>query len=80
VDDRQGAGEIREEDDGRLQRGDEDRLTAAVVGRDGGSELADPSSEVLGREIDLADSRVQVGCYEARSSRYRCANRSMSRR
>jgi hypothetical protein len=61
VRDRQGAGEIREEDGGRLQGGDQDRLAPGVVGRDCASELGDPSPDVLGREIDLADARVQVG-------------------
>jgi hypothetical protein len=61
VRDGQCAGEIRDEDGGRLQRGDEDRLAAGVVGRDGVSKLGDPSPDVVGREIDLADACVQFG-------------------
>jgi hypothetical protein len=58
VDDRQRAREIREEDGGRLQRGDEDRLTAVVVGRDRRRELVDSSPDVLGGEVDLPDPRL----------------------
>jgi hypothetical protein len=58
VDDRQGAREIGDEDDCGLERGDEDRLQALVVGRDLGSELLDPSLDLLPREVDLADSLV----------------------
>jgi hypothetical protein len=58
VNDRQGAREIRDEDDCGLERGDEDRLQALVVGCDLGSELLDPSFDLLPREVDLADSLV----------------------
>jgi hypothetical protein len=61
VGDRQCAGEVRKEDGGRLQRGDEDRLAAGIVSRDGVSKLGDPSPDVVGREIDLADACVQFG-------------------
>jgi hypothetical protein len=58
VDDRQRAGKIGDEDDCGLERGDEDRLEVLVVGRDLGSELLDPSLDLLPREVDLADSLV----------------------
>jgi hypothetical protein len=61
VGDLQGAGEVRDEDGGSLQRGDQDRLAAGVVSRDGVSKLGDPSPDVVGREIDLADACVQFG-------------------
>jgi hypothetical protein len=61
VGDLQGAGEVRDEDGGRLQRGDQDRLATGVVSRDGVSKLGDPSPDVVGREIDLADACVQFG-------------------
>jgi hypothetical protein len=47
VDDRQGAREIRDEDDCCLERGDKDRLEALVAGRDLGSELLDASLDLL---------------------------------
>jgi hypothetical protein len=78
VDDRQRAREIGDEDDCGLERSDEYRLQTLVVGRDLGSELLDASLDLLPREVDLADPLV--GGYEARSSLYRWARRSMSRR
>jgi hypothetical protein len=58
VDDRQHAREIGDKDDRRLQRGNEDRLAALVVGGDLGAELGDPRLDLLLREVDLADLRV----------------------
>jgi hypothetical protein len=78
VDDRQSAREIGDEDDCGLERGNEDRFEALVGGRDLGCELLDASLDLLPCEVDLADPLV--GGYEARSSLYRWARRSMSRR
>jgi hypothetical protein len=58
VDDGQGAREVSDEDDRRLQRGDEDRLATFVVGGDLRPELGDPGPDLLVREIDLADPRI----------------------
>jgi hypothetical protein len=78
VDDRQRPGKIGDEDDCGLQRRDEDRLEPYVVGGDLRAELLDAGLDLLTREVDLADPLVDV--YEARSSLYRWARRSMSRR
>jgi hypothetical protein len=77
--DRQGTREVGEEDDARLQRPDEQRLAAGVVGGEFGPELVDPRCDLLGGEVDVADS-VVGGAQEARWSPYRRARRSMSRR
>jgi hypothetical protein len=69
VQDRDGAREIGEEDEARLEGADEDRLEAGVVARDLRAELADASTELLRREIDVADSRIEI--YDARS-RWKC--------
>jgi hypothetical protein len=58
VDDRQGARQVGDEDERRLQRGDEDRLEAVVVTGDLRSELLDPGLDLLPREVDLADALV----------------------
>jgi hypothetical protein len=58
VHDRQGAGEVGEEDDRSLQGGDENRLAPLVVGGDVGAELADPGSEILGGQVDVPDPGV----------------------
>jgi hypothetical protein len=68
VHDRQRAREVGEEDEARLQRPDEDRLPALVVARDLLAELADARTELVCRQIDLADPRVRGELsYEARS-------------
>ena len=69
--------EIRQEDEARLQRGDEEGLAAVVVGRDLTAELSDPRLQLLTREVDLSEPRARP--YDASSSRYRSARRSMSR-
>ena len=71
------AREVGEEDEARLQRRDEERLTAGVVGGDLTSELTDPRLQLLAREVDGPQARF--GGYDASSSRYRSARRSMSR-
>jgi hypothetical protein len=58
VDDRHGAREIGDEDERRLQRGDEDRLEAVVVRGDLRAELLDARLDLLAREVDLADPRI----------------------
>jgi hypothetical protein len=58
VEDRDGAGQVGEEDEARLQRADEDRLEARVVAADLGAELPDAGGERLGGEVDLPDPRV----------------------
>jgi hypothetical protein len=87
VQDRDRARQVCEEDEARLQRGDQERLTALVVGGDLGAELGDAYGDLLGREVDLADARVardvptgraQVR-QEASFRPYRWARRSMSR-
>ena len=69
VQDRNGAREIGEEDEARLQGADEDRLQARVVARDLRTELAHARTELLRREVDVADSRIEI--YDARS-RWKC--------
>jgi hypothetical protein len=58
VDDRQRPGQVGDEDDRRLQRGDEDRLAALVVASDLRAELLDPGGDLLRGEVGLADPRV----------------------
>jgi hypothetical protein len=58
VEDRKRAGEIGNEDDGGLERSDEDRLESLVVRGDLGPELLDASLQLLAREVDLADPRI----------------------
>jgi hypothetical protein len=67
------AREVGEEEDARLQRGDEDRLAPLVVAGDLGAELRDARLNFAGREVDLTERLL--GLYEARSSLYRSARR-----
>jgi hypothetical protein len=69
VGNRDRAGQIREEDGARLQRGDEQRLTPVVVTGDLAAELADARTQLLAREVDLADGVPRL--YDASSRRYR---------
>ena len=71
------AREVGEEEDARLQRGDEHRLATLVVAGDLGAELRHPRPDLLRGEIDLPDAAV--GFDLARSSLYRSARRWMSR-
>jgi hypothetical protein len=48
-------GEVGDEDDARLQRCDEQRLAAVVLGGDLAAELADAPPELLAGKVDLAD-------------------------
>jgi hypothetical protein len=70
-------GQVGDEDDARLQRRDEERLTVFVVTRDLAPELADTRLQLPAREVDLPEARL--GSYDASSSWYRSARRSMSR-
>jgi hypothetical protein len=72
----QGAREVGDEDDARLERCDEQRLALVVVALDLASEFADAGSQLLAGEVDLSEARA---AYDASSSRYRSARRSMSR-
>jgi len=65
--DRDRAREVGQEDEARLQQGDEQQVAAGVVAGDVGAELPDAGLQFLGCEKDLAYTRV--GDYDARSSR-----------
>ena len=71
------AGEVGDEDEARLQRRDEQRLTAVVVARELAAELSNACLQLPAREVDLAEALAAA--YDASSSRYRSARRSMSR-
>jgi hypothetical protein len=66
VRDRDRAREVGEEDEARLQQGDEQQLALGVVARDLRAELVDACPQLLGGEEDLAETGVAG--YEARSS------------
>jgi hypothetical protein len=67
VGDRDRAREVGQEDEARLQQGDEQQVAAGVLAGDLRAELADARLQLLGREKDLAYTRVSD--YDARSSR-----------
>jgi hypothetical protein len=77
VQDRQRPREIRDEDEARLERTDEERLGVRVVARDVRAELADTRPNLRCGEVDLAE--LVTRRYEARFSRNRSASRSTSR-
>jgi hypothetical protein len=58
VQERQRAREVGNEDEARLQRADEQRLAAGVVGGDLLAELRDARGDLLLGEIDLPDAGV----------------------
>jgi hypothetical protein len=68
VRDRDRAREIRQEDEARLQEGDQEQLAALVVLGDLRAQLGDAFSQLLGAEEDLSGSRV-ARLYDATSSR-----------
>jgi hypothetical protein len=68
--------EVGDEDDAGLERCDEERLEAVVIARDLGAQLADARLQLLAGEVDVPQPRRP---YDASSSRYRSARRSMSR-
>jgi hypothetical protein len=56
----QRAREVGQEDEARLERADEQRqLALRVVPSDLAGELTDPSTDLLGREIDLPDPGIE---------------------
>ena len=75
--DREGAGEIGDEYETRLERRNEQRLLALVVPRDLGAQLSDTRVQLLPSEVDLTEPGL--GPYDASSSWYLSASRSMSR-
>jgi len=56
--DRDRTREVGEEDEARLERADEQRLATVEVARDLRAELRDARSQLVGREVDLADARI----------------------
>jgi len=77
VRDAQRARQVGDEDEARFQRRDEQRLAAVVVAAQLAPELTDARLQLPAREVDLAEARAAT--YDASSSRYRSARRSMSR-
>ena len=77
MDDRSRPAQVGDEDDARLQGGDEDRLATRVVGRDLGAQLVHADPDLLRGEIHVPDAAVEIQL--ARSSLYRSASRAMSR-
>jgi hypothetical protein len=75
--DRQSPGEIGEEDDAGLERRNQQRLEPRVVAGDLPPELVDTRLQLLAPEVDVPQTRL--GSYDASSSWYRSARRSMSR-
>jgi hypothetical protein len=68
VRDRNRAREVGQEDEARLQEGDQEQLAALVVLGDLRAELGDTLSQLPGVEEDIPESRV-ARPYDARSSR-----------
>jgi len=69
VRDRQGAGEVGEEDGAGLERRDEQRLAAGVGVRELDAELPDPVLDLAAGQVDLPD-RMAVGREQAREDRF----------
>jgi hypothetical protein len=67
VRDRDRTREVSQEDEARLQERDEQQVAAGVLAGDLRAELADASSQLVGREKNLADAGIDA--YDARSSR-----------
>jgi hypothetical protein len=67
VQDRDRTREVGQEDEARLQERDQQQLAIRVVTCDLGTQLVDAGLQLLRREEDLADARVDG--YDARSSR-----------
>jgi hypothetical protein len=70
------AREVGQENEARLERRNEQRVRGGVVASDLRAQLGDAASDLLAREVDLADA---VRGYDARPSLYRSARRAMSR-
>jgi hypothetical protein len=79
--DRGAAREVADERDARLQRPDQQRLTAVVVAAELAAELPNAGSELVGVEEDLADALVSYrqGGQDAFARPKRTASRSKSR-
>jgi hypothetical protein len=75
--DRQSPGEVGDEDDAGLERCDQQRLEPRVVAGNLLPELGDARLQLLAREVGIPEARL--GGYDASSSWYRSARRSMSR-
>jgi hypothetical protein len=71
------ARQVGDEDDAGLERRDQERLPALVVTGDLATEFADACPQLLAGEVDLAEPGFRS--YDASSSWYRSARRSMSR-
>jgi hypothetical protein len=77
VRDRDRSAEVGEEDEARLEEPDQQQVAVGVLRGDLGAQLLDARANLRRAEEDLAYAVVLF--YEARSSRYRWASRSMSR-
>jgi hypothetical protein len=66
VEDRQRPREVRDEDEARFQRADEERLRLGIVARDLGAELDDARPNLRRREVNLAKPVARVARYDAR--------------
>jgi hypothetical protein len=71
--------EVREEDEARLEQRDEQQITVGVILGDLRAELAHARVKLLRGQENVADAGVVELYDDARSNRYRCASRSMSR-
>ena len=80
VEDREGAGEIGEEDRAGLERRDQQRLAALELGGEQRAQVGYAGRDLDMGEVDLSDLSVGRRIYEASFSWYRWARRSMSRR
>jgi hypothetical protein len=61
VQDRYGAGEVREKDVGRPEHPDQERLLSRVVLADAGSELGDAGLDIRSCEVHYADAGIGPG-------------------
>src|SRR5262249_10332046 len=77
VRDADGAREVGDEDEARLCGRARGGLAAVVAARERAAELAAARLQPLPREVDVAEA--WAAAYDASSSRYRSARRSMSR-
>jgi hypothetical protein len=75
--DQDGAREVAEERQARLQRADEQRLAPRVVPGELGSELANAGTDLVGVEEDLADAFV--ACRQRAQDAFARPNRTASR-
>src|SRR4051812_17893982 len=77
VGDAKRARQVGDEDDACFERRDEQRLAPVVVASQLAAELSHARAQLVLREVDLTEARAAA--YDASSSRYRSARRSMSR-